>query len=269
MGALADPAVSVVDVHLRKCRHRHTGCSCATSAPLRRTVVFAPLTHPDLMLPPELLGRPPEGAYTRAYQSARSSWSTSWPFAFPSHRELLAAYLQPMLAQSADGNAHCGAALLPALARASGPVGPAFALCLAYGLTAGRSSERLAATDAFVLIGQSGVPGSAEVGARVGRELAALHAGGVLVLRRVAASLAGALQAGAAAQVWAAARMLVPGALTASAGGPDLLALATAAASAIEARDRLPELDAAVARGGRTRIATEAARLARTLGASG
>ncbi len=70
---------------------------------------------------------------------------------------------------------------------------------------------------------------------------------------------------GAPAEVWAAARALVPAALGASSGGPDLLALATAAASAVGARESIPELDAVATRGGRTRLITEAARLARTL----
>jgi len=183
----------------------------------------------------------------------------------PSHRELVAAYVQPLLAPAADGNVRGGGDLLPALARASGPLGPAFALCLAYGLTAGRPAERLTATDAFVLTAARADLGSADLGALVGHELAALNDAGVLVLRRVAEALTGALRAGAAAEVWATARALVPAALTATAGGPDLLALATAAASAVGAREALPGVQDVAARGGRTRLVTEAGRLARTL----
>jgi hypothetical protein len=131
-----------------------------------------------------------------------------WPLALPSHRELVAAYVQPLLAPAADGNVRGGGDLLPALARAAGPLGPAFALCLAYGLTAGRPSERLAATDAFVLTAAREDLNSADLGTLVGHELPALHDAGVLVLRRVAEALTGALRAGAAADVWAAARAL-------------------------------------------------------------
>jgi hypothetical protein len=46
---------------------------------------------------------------------------------------------------------------------------------------------------------------------------------------------------------------------------PDLLAVATAAAAATGARADLPEVTALAARAGRTRLAAEAARLARTI----
>ncbi|HWS36338.1 MAG TPA: hypothetical protein VN408_26835 [Actinoplanes sp.] len=271
-GMLADPDVTVVGVPKSRCSHGYhpnggyEPCSCASTAAHRRTVTFPPLAHPDLTLSPELLSRPPQQAFNQAYGYHHYVLNQDfWPLAFPSHRELAAAHLQPLLAPAADGNVRGGRGLLPALACASGPLGPAFALCLAYGLTAGRPAERLAATDAFVLTAARDDLGDADLGTLVGHELAALHTCGVLVLRRVAESLTGALRAGAAAEVWAAARALVPAALTASAGGPDLLALATAAASAIGARDTIPELDNAVTRGGRTRTATEAQRLARTL----
>jgi hypothetical protein len=274
-GGLTDPEVSIAGVRQKKCRHGYQSgggympCSCGSTASHRRTVTFAPLAHPDLTLPAELLSRPPEHAYKHAYGYHHTLSLESWPLAFPSHRELVAAYAQPLLAPAADGNVRGGGDLLPALARATGPFGPAFALCLAYGMTAGRPGERLAATDAFVLAAARDDLGDADVGAEVGHELAALHEAGVLVLRRVAEVLTGALRAGAAAEVWAAARVLVPAALGASAGGPDLLALATAAASAVGARESMPELDAVAGRGGRTRLVTEAARLARTLTAPG
>lgn len=273
-GTLADPDISVVGVPQKKCRHGYQPnggfmpCTCNSTASHRRTVTFPPLAHSDLTLPPELLSRPAERAYAQAYGYHHYILSLApWPLAFPSHRELVAAYVQPLLAPAADGNVRGGGTLLPALARAAGPLGPAFALCLAYGLTAGRPSERLAATDAFVLTAARDDLNSTDLGTLVGHELAALHDAGVLVLRRVAEALTGALRAGAAADVWAAAHSLVPASLTASAGGPDLLALATAAASAVGARESIPELEYIAARGGRTRIATEADRLARTLAA--
>jgi hypothetical protein len=49
-------------------------------------------------------------------------------------------------------------------------------------------------------------------------------------------------------------------------GTPDLLALACAAVDATGLRTPLPGLDAVVARGGGSRLVTEARRLARTLG---
>jgi hypothetical protein len=274
-GALADPDISIVGVQQQRCRHGHQPnggympCECGSTAAHRRTVTFPPLAHPDLTLPQELLSRLPEQAYQHAYGYHHYILSiASWPLALPSHRELVAAYVQPLLAPAADGNVRGGwGEILPSLARASGPLGPAFALCLAYGLTLGRPAERLAATDAFTLTATRANLNGANLGVLVGHELAALHDAGVLVLRRVAEALTDALRAGAAAEVWAAARALVPAALTASAGGPDLLALASAAASAVGAREAIPEVEDVAIRGDRTRMVTEAGRLARTLAA--
>lgn len=269
-GGLADPDIRIVDVPQQRCRHgnrfdeAYLPCGCGPTRAYRRTATFPLLTHPDLTLPPELLSRPPEHADGFHYVLS----AVPWPLAAPSHRELVAAHLQPLLAGASDGSVRSDrGALLPSLARASGPLGPAFALCLAYGLTLGRPAERLAAADAFVITAARADLGGADVGALVGHELAALHDAGLLVLRRVAEALTGALRAGAAAEVWAAARALVPAALTASAGGPDLLALASAAASAVGAHETIPDLEDVALRGGRTRLVTEAGRLARTLAA--
>ncbi|MFB9316094.1 hypothetical protein [Cryptosporangium minutisporangium] len=270
-GALADPDINIVAVQQKRCRPghqthgRYLPCECGSTVAHRRSVTFSPLAHPDLTLPQELLSRPPEHAYQHVYLHHYTLSMVPWPLALPSHRELVAAYVQPALARAADGNVRGAGDLLPSLARASGPLGPAFALCLAYGLTAGRPAERLAATDAFVLTAARTDLDGADLGALVGHGLAALHDDGVLVLRRVAEALTGALRAGAAAEAWAAARALVPAALTASAGGPDLLALASTAASAVGARETIPEVENVAIRGGHTRMVTEAGRLVRTL----
>ncbi|MDQ0364284.1 hypothetical protein [Catenuloplanes indicus] len=103
----------------------------------------------------------------------------------------------------------------------------------------------------------------------VGRELAALLRTGSLVLTRVIAALAEATHAGTSPQVWDAARALIPAVLAvtpAAPGTPDLLALAASAASASRSTATLPEVAAVAARGGRSRLVTEAARPVRTLG---
>jgi hypothetical protein len=73
-----------------------------------------------------------------------------WPSVTPSHREIAAAHIQPMIAGAADQDRSGGTETLPALARCSGPFGPAMALALAYGLAAKRERDRLPAVDALV-----------------------------------------------------------------------------------------------------------------------
>jgi hypothetical protein len=230
----------------------------------RRTVAFEAVTS-GLTVPPELLHLPADGAARRAHGYHRESPMAGWPLVTPSHREIAAAHIQPLLIRaSAEKGTSSQIAVLPLLAACDGPFGPATALCLAYGLHAARAEDRLAAADAFVDLAARGVLD----GALVGHELAALQRSGALVLKRVADALTTALQAGAAAEVWAVLRVLLPTMLTVpkpAAGTPDLLSLAESAAAATQATDDIPEVTALAARPGRSRLATEAARLSRTL----
>jgi hypothetical protein len=257
-GGLPDPAVV-------SCAATHgPGRRGGDQPGVRRTVAFPAVEHPLLTVFAGLLGLPLDDAYERAYGLHREAPMACWPMIAPSHREIIAAHAQPLLAPAAGGSYASQLDILPVLARSAGPFGPAMALCLAYGLAAGRSTGRLAATDAFVLLAGRGVLD----GSLVGRELAALYAAGLIVLKRVAGALADAVRAGAAAQVWAVGRELLPTVLataTPGPGAPDLLAAAASAASAAGVQESLPAVSAVAARGGRSRLVTEAARLSRTI----
>lgn len=277
-GGLPDPAVVTFTLSRPSCTHVSAsekspdsfdyGCWCLEQADHRRTVAFPPVGHPSLTVPDDLLGLPEDGAHQRAYTAFRETPEASWPMMMPSHREIIAAHAQPLLAHAADGNYASQLDILPHLAQSSGPFGPATALCLAYGLAAGRPAGRLAATDAFIsLAARDDLDG-----ATVGRELAALHTDSMIVLKRVIAALNDALQAGTAAQVWDLCRELLPAVLTAPSPAPgaaDLLTLAEAAATTTGAADTLPTVTDVAARKGRTRLITEASRLAGTLTRNG
>ncbi|MDI6102171.1 DUF6493 family protein [Actinoplanes sp. NEAU-A12] len=264
-GGLPDPDVVTLRTVRRPCAHVvKEFCDCATAVG-RRTVAFEPIGH-QLTGPPHLLHLPADAAFDRAYGFAHDTAMGGWPLMFPSHREIAAAHVQPHLIKASEYNGASSqiAAVLPALAASDGPFGPAMALCLAYGFSAARAEGRLATADAFVELAARGVLD----GALVGRELAALHRSGALVLKRVADALATILQAGAAIQVWAVLRESLPAVLTTpkpAAGASDLLMLAESVAAATNATDDFPEVTALAARPGRSRLITEAARLSRTL----
>ncbi|MEV0902865.1 DUF6493 family protein [Actinoplanes sp. NPDC049802] len=262
-GGLPDPEVVTVHVGKRRCPHNGYYCDCA-HRPARRTVAFAPIEH-RLTVPEGLLGQPEEDASRRAWEYRHGRPLDGWPLMFPSHREIVAAHVQARIIEAPESKSAGGiAGILPAVAACDGPFGPAMALCLAYGLTAAGVDGRVAAVDAFLDLAAREVLD----GALVGRELVALHEISVIVLKRVADSLGEAARAGAAADVWAVLRVLIPAVLspaTPAAGAPDLLLVAESVATAVPAREAIPEVTAVAARGGRTRLVTEATRLMRTL----
>lgn len=232
----------------------------------QRTVAFAAI-ETELTVPPHLLDMPVDGAARRAGLWRSEDLLESFPLILPSHREIAAAHIQPFLIEkshSRGGSAR--ATVLPTLAACDGPFGTAMALCLAYGMVSVTAAGRRAAADAFLdLAGRDLMDGSL-----VGAELRALHDAGALVGKRLADSLTQILAGGAAAEVWATVRPLLPALLSASKpppGTPDLLAVASAAASGARVTDHLPELEPLTARPARSRLATEAARLSRTLAA--
>jgi hypothetical protein len=187
-----------------------------------------------------------------------------WPLVLPGHREIVAAHVQPFLVPGADQDRHGGTGVLPALARSGGPFGPAMALCLAYGLAARHEPDRRPAVDALRHLASTGGLDAP----LVGRELGHLLTAGCVVLGRIVPALAEVQREGAPHLVWAIARTLVPVLLRMNRppqATPDLLALAASAAATIGARADLPEVAALAGRPGRTRLTTEAGRLARTL----
>ncbi|BCY08865.1 DUF6493 family protein [Actinoplanes sp. L3-i22] len=232
---------------------------------LRRTVAIEAFAHPPLTVPDGLLSLPATSARERAYGYLPDDESiTMWPMILPGHRELVAAHALPLLTMAADGDYANQLHVLPAVAAGNGPFGPAMALCLAYGLAAGRPAGRMVTVDAFVSLAARNLLD----GTIVGHELGMLEAAQVIVLKRVVDSLQQALRAGAASAVWDLTRTLLPTVLTPprpAAGTPDLLMIAASAAATTQATDDIPEVRTIAAQGGATRLATEAARLVRTL----
>ncbi|GAB7045797.1 hypothetical protein [Catenuloplanes indicus] len=252
-GGLPDPVV----VMRQPCTHG-PDCWC-TPEGQRRTAEIASIPAGGLSLPAGLL----EVTEERPAGVSRPGLG-AWPMVLPGHREVIAAHLRPYLADTITDRRIDVGYVLPVLAQSGGPFGPATALCLAHGLTAARVSDRVAAVDAFLALAAR-----RELdGALVGRELAALFSCGEIVLTRVVAALAETARAGAGAQVWDVACALIPAVLTVTpvvAGAADLLALAASVAPAGQATAPPPEVSAVAARGGRSRLVTEASRLRRVL----
>ncbi|MEV0808286.1 DUF6493 family protein [Micromonospora sp. NPDC050200] len=212
-------------------------------------------------------GLPAELADPRsAPDRARPTWQVPalalWPTIAPSHREAIAAHIQPFLVSTVDrGNP--GSSFLTGLAAADGPTGPAMSLTIAYALANHRQPVRLAAGDALIALAARPDWDSTGVGAEVG----GLAARDRIVLQRTVQPLAEALKAGARHAVWqvasAALRVLLP-------AGPhpglaDLVDLAAGAAPGGARSADLPGLAALAAKPGRGRLTEAARRLARAV----
>jgi hypothetical protein len=180
----------------------------------------------------------------------------------PHHREVTAAWALPGIAALADQDAR-DAGLLPMLADRSGPIGPAMVLAVAYGLGARHTSDRVAAVDAFLTLAASASADGAEsFPAAVGVALGDLCADGTVKLNRITGALADAHHGGATGAVWRLlAAALPPLLVTTPRGLPDLLELATHAATALDVRADLPHLADLARRSGGSRLLREAQRL--------
>jgi hypothetical protein len=270
-GGLPDPVVRKVVTVKPECTHgpgpyyNNYRCWCADLPPSRNTVEVLPPIHEPVDAPARLLDLPGgEAAYQRCYGSPWPPAMGWWPTVLPSHREIIAAHVQPHLTPIGDSDGTGGTQVLPALARSSGPFGPAMALALAYGLGARREKERLPVVDALVWCSLRG-----ELDAlMLGRELAELVTADLIVLNRVVRGLTEFARADAHRDLWAMIAAMLPDILvqpTPGPGTPDLLALAATAANATGVYADLPQLAAVAARGGSSRLVSEARRLARTL----
>ncbi|GAA1414911.1 DUF7824 domain-containing protein [Catellatospora coxensis] len=186
----------------------------------------------------------------------------TWAAMLPSHREAAAAWLLPSIAASADGGSgRGGAMLLPMLAETSGPVGPAVTLAVAYALAAAHTSDRVAAVDALV-----GFDAALDRAA-VGGEFGWLGSNGLVKVKRAAVTLDDAARAGAVAGVWELCRAALPALLRAEPqqGVADVVEVAARCARALGVRGPIAEVDAVAARGGASRLVTEARGLAAVL----
>lgn len=237
----------------------------------------------EVGVPPGLLGlseaaRPVyERAFGRPYLSAGFQ---AWPGVLPSHREITAAHVLPFLAASADQDLRGhGTDVLPGLAAADGPFGPATALAVGYVLCARHGQDRMLAVDALLTLDGRG----AFDGALTGRLLGPPLADGTLVPRRLAEALAEVTRAGAHRAVWRLTAAAMPALLAvegpARPGTADLIALAASSAAVsgdftggAASEPAEPTLVAPLAgpleelaNGGTGRMRTEARRLRRVL----
>ncbi|MEU4780368.1 DUF6493 family protein [Micromonospora sp. NPDC023633] len=192
-------------------------------------------------------------------------WVGFWPATLPGYRGLVAAHVLPTVASGADHGVSGAAAVLPLLAEGTGAGGPALDLTLAYGLGARHEVDQVAALDALLLLAAAGDLDEPAVGMHLGT----LAADGAFPLSRVARPLRDAAGAGAPLAVWRLLAATLPAVLAASPaprGTPDLLTLAAETAEATGVRIEVPGLAAVAARGGSTRLVTEARRLSTILG---
>ncbi|MEU8776979.1 DUF6493 family protein [Streptomyces sp. NPDC048606] len=179
----------------------------------------------------------------------------------PEDRETLAAWWLPVVTASAVHEAREGAAVLPLLAAAGGPAGPALHLAIATGLGARHPEDRIGAVDALLILAARGQLDAA----RLGDDLAELIALGTVKPNRLADSLRTAAAGGAYATTWAVLAATLPVLLsgtTDARGSGDIVATAAECVEQCGAASPEPAgLGEAAGRGGRSRLVTQAARL--------
>ncbi|HEV8650112.1 MAG TPA: hypothetical protein VG276_12060 [Actinomycetes bacterium] len=208
-------------------------------------------------------------AAPQRWEYGHAGWLLCWPAVLPSHRDVIAAHLQPQLAHLPHG-ARGDGQVLPLLAEADGPVGPGLTLALAHGLGARDQTDRAATVDAaLILAGRRQLDGSA-----LGSELGALTALGALPLNGVTPALRDIARSGASALVWAIVAAALPPMLPPAVQRPprrlpDLVALGTEVAGAADGHAAIPGLTAVTGRRGSSRLVAESRRLERVLARSG
>ncbi|MYS55334.1 hypothetical protein GTW46_35695, partial [Streptomyces sp. SID6013] len=205
-----------------------------------------------------LLGRPASPSADRWYCS---HWSDAirrhWLALLPERPELVAARLLRDVSQVAvDDQRGAAAAVLPHLADADGEAGESVHLCVAYGLGARHSEDRLAAVDALLMLAARGRLDPDRLGADLGQ----LVRRGAVKPVRLADAVRSAAATGAQATVWAVLRRVLPvlladlatgGTTTSSARGlGDLLTVAAECAERTGAQGELPHLSGVADRRG-------------------
>ncbi|MFJ3905595.1 DUF6493 family protein [Streptomyces sp. NPDC090025] len=194
-----------------------------------------------------------------------------WPGILPDDREALAAWLLPPLGAAAEWELRGAAEGLTALAEAEGAAGPAFHLAVAVGLGCRHAEDRLTAVDALLVLAARGDLDPALLGAR----LAELTAEGMAKPNRLADALRTAAATGAYGTVRGVLLALLPSLIGGDRpvhGAGELLAVAAecveraGAPSAAAGQREIPGLAVLAARGGTSRLVTQARRLAVALG---
>ncbi|MFF7498722.1 DUF6493 family protein [Streptomyces lavendulae] len=181
----------------------------------------------------------------------------------PQDRETLSAWWLPALTACAVHGGRGGAAVLPRLAAAGGPAGPALHLVIAVGLGARHPEDRLTAVDALLTLAARGELD----GVRLGTDLAELLGLGTVKSNRLADSLRTAAATGAHATTWTVLAAALPALLTGTGTGTgvgtgELLALAADCVEQSGAASPEPAgLAVAAAGTGRSRLVTQSARL--------
>ncbi|MEY9965408.1 hypothetical protein ABIA33_003450 [Streptacidiphilus sp. MAP12-16] len=198
-----------------------------------------------------------------------SSWSylpsPHWLAMLPNHREELALRMLHGFAGASGMEERGSSQLLPLLAEADGPAGPALHLAVAYGLGARFPEDRSAAVDALLVLAARGDLD----GPMLGRELAGLVRSGEVKSNRLADSVRSAADTGAYGTVWTVLAATLPGLLAEEPirGGADLLAVAGDCARRSAARGEIAEVTAVAGRGGSSRLVKEAGLLREVLAA--
>ncbi|MDX8055822.1 DUF6493 family protein [Lentzea sp. BCCO 10_0798] len=183
-----------------------------------------------------------------------------WPSSLPVQREVVAAHLVPHLrartaSKGADGP------LLPMLAEAHGPAGPALHLALSYGLGAELTVNRAHAVDAVLILAARDQLDGRTLGDFLGRLLER----GDLVMNRVVPCLRDAARSGAARQIWDALTTAVPRLWTHNRVA-DVIELAVELAQRLQPGGTVGGLAEVAARKGSSKAVVQAKRLMSALG---
>ncbi|MER5457176.1 DUF6493 family protein [Micromonospora sp. NPDC002389] len=193
-----------------------------------------------------------------------TGWVNLWPSLLPGHRGVVAASVLPLVANTADIDQRDGTAVLPLLAETTGPGGIALDLAMAYGLGARHAPDRVATLDALLTLAAADQLDAGGTGTALGT----LATGERVKLSRVVEPLRDAAQAGAPLTVWRLLAATLPALLSAPTtprGTIDMLTLATETATTTGVRLDVPGLAEVAARGGSSRLVTEARRLHQAL----
>ncbi|WP_439659100.1 hypothetical protein ACSHWB_43095 [Lentzea sp. HUAS TT2] len=128
-----------------------------------------------------------------------------WPSMLPVQREVVAAHLVPHLRTRTASKGHDGP-LLPMLAEAHGPAGPALHLALSYGLGAELTVNRAHAVDAILILAARDQLDGGMLGDLLGQLLGRAD----VAMNRAVPGLRDAARSGAARQIWNALTALLP-----------------------------------------------------------